>query len=93
MTAPASTGEFMQFSQVLDAQERKMDAHKNFDESLAELSRSLPDLETIRATLREVPTQFPFPDMETIHAQHPLYDLEGNPLPNPYDGDGIRART
>ncbi len=36
---------------------------------------------------------FPFPDMETIHETFPLYDLEGNPLPNPYDGDGIRART
>jgi hypothetical protein len=67
--------------------EKKMDAQKSFDESLAEMSRNLSDLEAIAATLGEVPTQFPFPDLEAIRALYPIYDLEaGNPLPLPYDG-------
>ncbi len=68
-----------------------MNIQQSFDESLAKLSRNLPTLATIAATFREVPTQFPFPDMETIHEMFPIYDLEGNPLPNPYDGDKIRT--
>ncbi len=49
-----------------------MDAQKSLDESLDEMSRNLPHL-------------------ETIHRLYPIYDLEGNPLPNPYDGDKIRT--
>lgn len=49
-----------------------MDAQKSLDESLDEMSRNLPDLETIAATFREVPTQFSFPSMETIRALYPV---------------------
>ncbi len=56
-----------------------------------------PDMETIRREhpfpdMETIRREHPFPSLETIHREHPMYGPDGNPLPNPYDGDKIRAR-
>ncbi len=61
------------------------------------LEHPFPDMETIRRehpfpSLETIHREHPFPSLETIHREHPMYGPDGNPLPNPYDGNKIRPR-
>jgi hypothetical protein len=64
----------------------------DFDEIMASMT-PLPSLEEIRFDFDKIMASMtPLPSLEEFHNQFPLRDLEGNPLPNPYQGNEIRSR-